>query len=97
MSWLWTTVDLSRWCGFNLYGNDGNYYVGDTKWHSDKDPKDPIESFKIAFYLDPVTRDTGCLPEAPILTEHTPSEEMLPLDEPDEEDIDDEEPGESVH
>jgi segregation and condensation protein B len=37
--------------------------------------------------------------EAPILTEHTPSEEMLPLDEPDEdaEDEDDGEPGESIH
>jgi segregation and condensation protein B len=37
--------------------------------------------------------------EAPILTEHTPSEEMLPLDEPDEdaEDDDDGEPGESIH
>jgi segregation and condensation protein B len=37
--------------------------------------------------------------EAPILTEHTPAEEMLPLDEPDEdaEDEDDGEPGESVH
>ena len=37
--------------------------------------------------------------EAPILTEHTPTEEMLPLDEPDEdaEDEDDGEPGESIH
>jgi segregation and condensation protein B len=37
--------------------------------------------------------------EAPILIEHTPSEEMLPLDEPDEdaEDEDDGEPGESIH
>ena len=35
--------------------------------------------------------------EAPILTEHTPSEEMLPLDEPDEEDEDDGEPEESIH
>jgi segregation and condensation protein B len=34
--------------------------------------------------------------EAPILTEHTPSEDLLPLDEPDEEDEDDE-PAESVH
>jgi segregation and condensation protein B len=32
--------------------------------------------------------------EAPILTEHAPSEEMLPLDEPDEEGG---EPGESIH
>jgi segregation and condensation protein B len=35
--------------------------------------------------------------EAPILTEHTPSEEMLPLDEPDEEDEEDGEPEESIH
>jgi segregation and condensation protein B len=35
--------------------------------------------------------------EAPILTERTPSEDMLPLDEPEEEFEDDEEPGESVH
>jgi segregation and condensation protein B len=36
--------------------------------------------------------------EAPILTEHTPSEEMLPLDEPDEDaDEEDGEPGESIH
>ena len=35
--------------------------------------------------------------EAPILTEHTPSEEMLPLDEPDEEDEEDVEPEESIH
>jgi segregation and condensation protein B len=35
--------------------------------------------------------------EAPILTEHSPSEEMLPLDEPDEEDEEDGEPEESIH
>ena len=37
--------------------------------------------------------------DAPILIERTPSEEMLPLDEPDviEEDEDDPEPGESIH
>jgi segregation and condensation protein B len=37
--------------------------------------------------------------EAPILTERTPSEEMLPLDEPDDdaEGEDDGEPGESIH
>src|SRR4029079_10816799 len=46
---------------YNYESSDGNYYVGDTKWHSDKEPLDPIASFKIAFYLDPVTRDTGCL------------------------------------
>jgi segregation and condensation protein B len=36
--------------------------------------------------------------EGPLLIEQTPSEEMLPLDEPQEElDEDDEEPGESIH
>jgi segregation and condensation protein B len=35
--------------------------------------------------------------EAPILTEHTPSEDLLPLDEPDEEDEEDGEPEESIH
>ena len=36
--------------------------------------------------------------EAPILIERTPSEDMLPLDEPEEEiDEDDQEPEESIH
>ena len=45
---------------FNYMGSDGNYYVGDTGWHSDGWHQD-IRHIKIAFYLDPVTRDTGCL------------------------------------
>lgn len=45
---------------FNYMGSDGNYYVGDTGWHSDGwHPKQ--RHLKIAFYLDPVTRDTGAL------------------------------------
>ena len=35
--------------------------------------------------------------EAPILTEHTPSEELLPLDEPDDDAEGEDEPGESIH
>ncbi len=46
---------------YNYAGSDGNYYVGDTKWHSDHHPYAPYHSLKIAFYLHPVTRDTGCL------------------------------------
>jgi len=49
-------------CGddFNYMGSDGNYYVGDTGWHSDGwHPQ--IRHIKIAFYLDPLTKDTGCL------------------------------------
>jgi len=45
---------------FNYMGSDGNYYVGDTSWHSDGWHSE-IRHIKIAFYLDPVTRDTGCL------------------------------------
>ncbi|MBS0633027.1 MAG: phytanoyl-CoA dioxygenase family protein [Verrucomicrobia bacterium] len=45
---------------FNFMPSDGNYYAGDTGWHSDGWSKD-ILHIKIAFYLDPLTRDTGCL------------------------------------
>ena len=45
---------------FNYTGSDGNYYAGDTQWHSDGWGKD-IRFVKIAFYLDTITRDTGCL------------------------------------
>lgn len=45
---------------FNYVGSDGNYYVGDTSWHSDG--FHPVGKFiKIALYLDPVARDTGAL------------------------------------
>ena len=45
---------------FNYMGSDGNYYVGDTTWH--RDGFAPSDSFiKLAFYLDPVRSDTGCL------------------------------------
>lgn len=46
--------------GFNYLGGDANYYVGDTGWHSDG-WHDVGLYVKMAFYLDPVTRDTGCL------------------------------------
>ena len=45
---------------FNYLGGDANYYVGDTGWHSDG-WHDHGLFVKMAFYLDPVTRDTGCL------------------------------------
>jgi ectoine hydroxylase-related dioxygenase (phytanoyl-CoA dioxygenase family) len=53
---------------FNYSSSDGNFYVGDTKWHSDwRWPEEPgtsnrkYLSIKIAFYLDHVTHETGCL------------------------------------
>lgn len=45
---------------FNYVGSDGNYYAGDTGWHSDGWGK-TVRFVKIAFYLDPLTRNTGCL------------------------------------
>jgi hypothetical protein len=45
---------------FNYMGSDGNYYAGDSGWHSDGWHVG-IRHVKIAFYLDPLTRDTGCL------------------------------------
>jgi hypothetical protein len=45
---------------FNYLGGDANYYVGDTGWHSDG-WHDCGLYIKMAFYLDRVTRDTGCL------------------------------------
>jgi hypothetical protein len=45
---------------FNYMGSDGNYYVGDTGWHSDG--WHPVtRHIKLAFYLDHLTADTGCL------------------------------------
>ena len=53
---------------FMWIGSDGNLYVGDTQWHSDS-RADPIEygytRVKVAFYLDTVTKDTGCLRVVP--------------------------------
>ena len=46
---------------FNYSGSDGNFYVGDTLWHSDGYRDTKYLSFKMAFYLDPVTASTGCL------------------------------------
>jgi hypothetical protein len=45
---------------FNYIGGDGNYYSGDTGWHSDG-WHETGRYIKMALYLDPVTRETGCL------------------------------------
>lgn len=47
---------------FNYLGSDVNFYVGDTPWHSDGyGGRGGLRHIKIAFYLDPLTRDTGAL------------------------------------
>lgn len=45
---------------FNYFGSDGNYYTGDTRWHPDGNHTEGLW-VKMALYLDPVARDTGCL------------------------------------
>ena len=45
---------------FNYAGGDANFYVGNTGWHPDGNYPD-LFAIKLAFYLDPLTRDTGCL------------------------------------
>src|SRR5262249_19505232 len=46
---------------YNYFTSDGNYYVGDTNWHSDGWRPHGNRVIKMAFYLDPVGRETGCL------------------------------------
>jgi len=56
-------------CGadYNYLGSDGNFYVGDTNWHSDTDwsgkarGKPPRVFYKMALYLDPVDAGSGAL------------------------------------
>ena len=45
---------------FNYASGDGNYYSGDTHWHPDGG-WGQLFACKIAFYLDPLTKDTGSL------------------------------------
>lgn len=45
---------------FNYCSGDGNYYTGSTRWHPDGN-WGQLFAVKVAFYLDPLTRDTGCL------------------------------------
>jgi hypothetical protein len=45
---------------FNYVSSDGNYYTGDTGWHRDS-LYQSNSYLKLALYLDPVTKDTGCL------------------------------------
>jgi hypothetical protein len=68
--WLCTLLDDPRILGiatdllgddFNYMGSDGNYYVGDTRWHSDGWRTNGMLHVKMAFYLDPVGRESGCL------------------------------------
>ena len=42
------------------HGSDGNFYVGNTRWHPDGGAPE-YRTIKVAFYLDPVGENSGCL------------------------------------
>ncbi len=49
---------------YNYTGSDGNYYAGNTPWHSDggfTEGQRIAKWYKVAFYLDPLTRESGAL------------------------------------
>jgi hypothetical protein len=50
--------------GFVWIGSDGNLYVGDTGWHPDGSNLG-YRRIKVAFYLDPVRAESGCLRVVP--------------------------------
>ncbi|SER74812.1 Phytanoyl-CoA dioxygenase (PhyH) [Streptomyces sp. yr375] len=45
---------------FNYCSSDGNLYTGDTAYHSNPF-SGGLSALKVAFYLDPVDADSGCL------------------------------------
>lgn len=56
---------------FVLDGTEGHRHVGDTHWHGGQGKKPIVHIIKIAFYLDPLTKDTGALRLIP--GSHTPA------------------------
>ena len=46
---------------FILDGTEGNFHVGDTRWHGAGGSPLTIRSTKITFYVEPLTKETGCL------------------------------------
>ena len=50
-------------CGpdFWLDGTEGQLRVGDTAWHADTATPEDLPWVKLAIYLDPLTKDDGCL------------------------------------
>ena len=46
---------------FVLDGTEGHRHVGETHWHGGGGTETVLHIIKIAIYLDPLTRETGCL------------------------------------
>ena len=41
--------------------SEGHRYLGDTKWHPDGGSTQDYPFIKVSLYLEPLTKDTGCL------------------------------------
>ena len=57
---IYETVESLLGPGFIWLCSEGNLYVGDTDWHSDRDWPD-YPPVKVSFYLDPLAPATGAL------------------------------------
>ena len=65
--------------GFIWTASDGNFWVGDTQWHPDRHDRIwPL--IKVAMYLDPVTKDTGCLRVIPGSHKMPFHSDLMPLE-----------------
>ena len=58
---------------------EGNLHTGTTQWHGSKLPGKLMAHAKIAFYLEPVTRETGCLRVIPGSHIAGPTDPFAPL------------------
>jgi hypothetical protein len=58
---IYETVERLLGPGFIWLCSEGNLYVGDTEWHPDGGSTLDYSFMKVSLYLDPLTRDTGCL------------------------------------
>jgi ectoine hydroxylase-related dioxygenase (phytanoyl-CoA dioxygenase family) len=57
---LYKTAERLLGSGFVWLCSEGNLYVGETAWHPDGTRMSFIP-LKVSLYLDPLTKDTGCL------------------------------------
>ena len=58
---------------------EGNLHTGNTDWHGSKLPGKTMAHAKIAFYLEPLTKETGCLRVIPGSHTAGPTAPFAPL------------------
>jgi ectoine hydroxylase-related dioxygenase (phytanoyl-CoA dioxygenase family) len=75
---IYRTVEALLGPGFIWLCSEGNLYVGDTPWHPDGS-RLGYPPMKVSLYLDPLSRETGCLRVIP--GSHRPPfhEDLRPL------------------